>query len=428
MKLKLKNIGMLKEAEVTLNRLSVIAGENDNGKSTIGKIVFCIVKALNKHKEELNASKEHEVQEFFEDFYFTLRTRLNYEIDSKATYIVLKQMELLLRGDVNAETSMQLFDDTRQILLQHNVLSVSDLSFIDEFKQKLIKIVEEPEDQRRVLERAFTKTFVSEFDSQVLFRGADEGCIQVWDDSLKLLELFVDKANKVRIYDDAKPILIRDATFIETPLLLNFFSLLIRSQTQLDNRVSRRRGVPYTTLHTKDLFDKLIEPPAEFQNLVLLELINSVIDGEVSYSRADGDFVYQKEGKRISIKNTASGIKVFGILQILVANEFIDKNTLVIFDEPENHLHPKWQLKLAEILVELANSGVYIIVSSHSPYMIEALERYSKIKGLKDETSFYLAKHNEVENKNQLPEIFALLSEPFEQFRELDKQVLKDEE
>jgi hypothetical protein len=33
-----------------------------------------------------------------------------------------------------------------------------------------------------------------------------------------------------------------------------------------------------------------------------------------------------------------------------------------------------------------------------------------------------------VENKNQLPEIFALLSEPFEQFRELDKQVLKDEE
>ena len=176
------------------------------------------------------------------------------------------------------------------------------------------------------------------------------------------------------------------------------------------------------------MFDKLIEPPAEFQDLDLLELIDSVIDGEVSYSSTDGDFVYQKEGERISIKNTASGIKVFGMLQILVANDFIDKNTLIIFDEPENHLHPNWQLKLAKILVELANSGVFVIVSSHSPYLIEALERYSEVKGLKDETSFYLAKNNEVENKSQLPEIFALLSEPFEQFRELDKQVLKDGE
>ena len=419
---------MLKKAEVTLNRLCVIAGENDNGKSTIGKIVFCIVKALNKHKEELNASKEHEVQEFFQDFYFTLRSHLNDEIDKSARSIVFKQMDLLLREDVNAETSMQLFDDTWQILMQHNVLSMSDLSFIDEFKQKLISIVEEPEDQKRVLERAFTKTFVSEFDSQVLFRGADEGSIQLWDDSLKLLELIVDKGNKVSVYEDAKPILIRDATFIETPLLLNFYSLLIRSQTQLDKRGARRLGVPYTTLHTKDLFDKLIEPPAEFQDLDLLELIASVIDGEVSYSSTDGDFVYQKEGERISIKNTASGIKVFGMLQILVANDFIDKNTLIIFDEPENHLHPNWQLKLAKILVELANSGVFVIVSSHSPYLIEALERYSEVKGLKDETSFYLAKNNEVENKSQLPEIFALLSEPFEQLRELDKQVLKDGE
>ena len=49
MKLVLKNIGMLKDATVTLQPLSVIAGENDNGKSTVGKIMFCIVKAINRY-------------------------------------------------------------------------------------------------------------------------------------------------------------------------------------------------------------------------------------------------------------------------------------------------------------------------------------------------------------------------------------------
>ena len=45
MRLYLKNIGMLKEADVKLDGLTVIAGENDTAKSTVGKILFAILKA-----------------------------------------------------------------------------------------------------------------------------------------------------------------------------------------------------------------------------------------------------------------------------------------------------------------------------------------------------------------------------------------------
>lgn len=50
MKLVLENIGMLVHAELDLKNLSIIAGENDNGKSTIGKVVFCIIKAISRYK------------------------------------------------------------------------------------------------------------------------------------------------------------------------------------------------------------------------------------------------------------------------------------------------------------------------------------------------------------------------------------------
>jgi predicted ATPase len=47
MKLTIKNIGVIKEADIELSGLTVIAGENDSGKSTVGffllNIQFCLL-------------------------------------------------------------------------------------------------------------------------------------------------------------------------------------------------------------------------------------------------------------------------------------------------------------------------------------------------------------------------------------------------
>ena len=42
MELQLKNIGMIKEANVKIDGLTVIAGENDTGKSTVGKALLFV--------------------------------------------------------------------------------------------------------------------------------------------------------------------------------------------------------------------------------------------------------------------------------------------------------------------------------------------------------------------------------------------------
>jgi predicted ATPase len=55
--LTIKNIGMIKQAKIALNGLTVIAGENDTGKSTVGKLMFAIVKALNRFEQDLNEDK-----------------------------------------------------------------------------------------------------------------------------------------------------------------------------------------------------------------------------------------------------------------------------------------------------------------------------------------------------------------------------------
>ena len=47
MELQLRNIGMIKEADIILDGLTLIAGENDTGKSTVGKALYSVVAGLN---------------------------------------------------------------------------------------------------------------------------------------------------------------------------------------------------------------------------------------------------------------------------------------------------------------------------------------------------------------------------------------------
>jgi len=93
---------------------------------------------------------------------------------------------------------------------------------------------------------------------------------------------------------------------------------------------------------------------------------------------------------KIRLENAATGIKSFSLLSILIKKGWVRNNTLLIVDEPEVHLHPIWQVKYVKILLELVKRGVYVLVSTHSPYIIQAIDKFTKAEGLRERTNFYL--------------------------------------
>lgn len=435
MRLVLSNIGMLKSAEINLDKLSVVAGENDNGKSTVGKVVFCIIKAINRYKEDLQESKEFKINERFDRAFFDLRREI-FSFGDEAVE-TLDKIHAIKDAELGLAERLSIIASFIEKLSRKSSVNESDL--LTELRQHhaaINKLLSEPEDIRLSIENALNKVFSSEFDSSVLLSGEKAGFIRLYEKELKLIDIEVSESNKVKLLSDVEPIELKDATFIETPLILNYHDLLIRSRSGLDagKRAIHRLGIPHTTLHTKDLFDKLVEPSIES---LLQETgdedddfdskIRRLLGGSIVYDNKKRDFIFKRKNDEISIKNTAGGIKVFGILQLLSLNGFINKNTVLIFDEPENHLHPKWQLKLARILVELADNGVCILLSSHSPYMIEALKRFSDKKGLESAAGFYFAEDSKIDNRSRLEDIFSVLAEPFDVFRRMDEEVLKDE-
>jgi len=298
MELQLNNIGMIKEANVKLDGLTVIAGENDTGKSTVGKFL-----------------------------YFTLR---------------------------------------------HDLKTKKDLD--------------------------------------TLFKSIFKVNIAKYNTPPSLVEMNNTNFN-------LHPI------FIETPLVWNFTDFF-RDVAQVESQINIKLDYPYLM---KDLNFKLHIKSAS-DGLDIKKQMTDLMGGEFKKDEM-GRYYFDKNGQKIDLVNTATGIKTFGIFQVLSQNNYLNKDTVLILDEPEVHLHPKWQLEMAKVIVELVKNGVKVLVNSHSPYMIEALQRYSEL--VEVNSDFYLAEDGYIKKENDsnsetLAKIFEKLSEPFDVFEEMDSQRMEN--
>ena len=128
----------------------------------------------------------------------------------------------------------------------------------------------------------------------------------------------------------------------------------------------------------------------------IYEKINSVCNGNIVKSRNEG-FGYKNVNteKVLDIRNLSTGLKAFVILKTLLVNGAIEYNGTIILDEPEIHLHPEWQLIFAELIVLIQKEfGMHILVNTHSPYFLNAIEVYSVKHGIDEKCKYYLATIN----------------------------------
>ena len=87
------------------------------------------------------------------------------------------------------------------------------------------------------------------------------------------------------------------------------------------------------------------------------------------------------------------GLKSILLLKTLLKNGSLNNTGLLIFDEPEIHLHPEMQFGLAKILVLIPKIlGIKIILSTHSTDFLSAINYYSNENGLTEVTKYYQLK------------------------------------
>ncbi len=93
-----------------------------------------------------------------------------------------------------------------------------------------------------------------------------------------------------------------------------------------------------------------------------------------------GDVDIKGENGQISVAFSNHNISDIGfgvsqVMPIIVQGLSIMKDELLLLEQPEIHLHPKMQMKMADFLIALADSERNLIVETHSDHIINRIVR-----------------------------------------------------
>ncbi len=136
--------------------------------------------------------------------------------------------------------------------------------------------------------------------------------------------------------------------------------------------------------------EKIISNTKLNEHDVIIEFSNKIKEfglEHVSFSFIDKGAPFDQvfisktfEKTNLPIKYMGSGIEMIYSLLLLEALASLSKeNLIILIDEPELHLHPKLQEKLAEHLFSLSeNSNYQIFITTHSPIFFKTLVNNKK--------------------------------------------------
>lgn len=426
MYLKLKNIGKITEAYIELKGMTVIAGENNTGKSTVSRALFSSFNSLYKYEEEIYNTRYQTVTRAISRFVnneyslieqnFQFNELINDNLKEYINLIILnpeeenfnKQFqgiyELIIRGMTEYDLSENSENDENSDNIKDLQLSIGDALKIS---------------NQDIHNRLTTNIFRNEFDDQVNNLYVDG------DAKIELVikndpTIFSVEKNAVKYIENPK-VLKTQAVYIDDPFVLDDKTNFWFMSRKNDHRSTlKRRLLEDSKSDTIEqiVVDKKIDK--------IFEKLNSVVNGElISDGRRNISYRPKEREESIRMSNISSGLKTFIIIKELLQNGTLEKNGTLILDEPEIHLHPEWQILLAELIVLIQKEfGMHILLTTHSPYFLYAVEVFTARYDLKEQCNYYIAENimNDVVFRNvsgSIDEIYKKLSDPFQKLENL---------
>ena len=373
MKLSIRNVGKLKEADVEINGITVIAGENNTGKSTVSKTLFSLFNGFYNFDKKLLELKSKDITNIFLRFVQNLnRENVNILID--------------ISDKIVKDTSYK-FDRNKLIkLIQENRNFIS-IEYLEEVSEKIFNILNIKDEE--YLENTISYILNNEFDNQINTIWSDdlgEIALKIKENELKLKI----KNNKV-IKIENKINLRSEVIYIDDPFIIdNLNEYKRRDINYLENHKESLETKLFREKNKKTFSEKII---AKNNLQQITEKLKEVINGEIKFYQ--GKWIYKFENNNeLNLKNLSAGLKSFTILKRLVENGNLEEKGIIILDEPEIHLHPEWQLKFAELIVLLQKEfGMHILLTTHSPYFLNAIEVFSERHKIDDKCKYYVAEN-----------------------------------
>lgn len=130
-------------------------------------------------------------------------------------------------------------------------------------------------------------------------------------------------------------------------------------------------------------------------NRVAEQLETELLEGKIEVKRhspeAYPEFLYRPELAKEGLRMSHSSAMVSELAPlVLFLRGIVKQGDLLIIEEPESHLHPGAQTKIAQTLARLVRAGVHVLITTHSNYLLQQignLIREGELRKLGESTS-----------------------------------------
>lgn len=378
MKLFLNNIGKLEPTAIEIDGITIIAGENNTGKSTVGKALFSFFNGFHDIQNQIEKSRISGVNDLL--FRFVRKVLDLRGLDAVSRKIVNDRISdaAELRKLINAASL-------------YNEYSLDEKT-LDELTSRINEILDIEDSE--LLKSVLTNRINAEFNGQVANIFNDDDSRITLEIKSQTLSVTIKDQVVVAVDNPSGISLNTEAVYIDDPFVID--------------DIYRTRLYPNSGYEHKAWLCNKLRKYVSDENIVNEYItkkklenvycsISLAVDGELVHSNNSSGIGYRRKNddKVLDIHNISTGMKTFAIIKMLLMNGTVEENGTIILDEPEIHLHPDWQLVLAETIVLLQNVfGLHILITTHSPYFLRAIQVYSAKHGIADRCRYYFSELN----------------------------------
>lgn len=338
--MKLTNFRKHKNTKITFEEdLTVIVGENDTGKSSLLHAIQIVMRNERvDFSDFLEKEKPIEIEVEIEDKIFAVNAEI---LDSR-----LQQTRILMipaREAIKLRTSLaDLSEDKIKSTAKMFEIRVTSSSRMDTLKANIL--AELSDRSRYANERFAIKSGALPEGKSYFLNGLQ------FENIDKFVSETFFRARQKDLW----------LTSIEGQTLADFIqSKLIEYKVEAEKSISEAGIIDILRQFIPDLRSIEISPTFENKDLA--------VDTSVS--------LVTSEGERQSVSKFGDGTRrrvTLALLQHRARSEA--ESALYFLDEPDTHLHVRAQNELLDALDSIAKSGSQIILTTHSPFMMNSVD------------------------------------------------------
>ena len=378
MELTLSNIGKIhNKTTLKFDGITVLAGENGSGKSTISKALFCMFDSMYDIERKILRDREREIANII------LSSKETKDSHGRWPGLSGQFVNQLMEAYVNKKNVQAIIDEIKMSGIQ-----LAEWTTTEELAHRIEQILLVPKE--KIHERMIIRTLQDKFDGHIAnVNFPEEDCYIRMTVKKKELSITISPNDTLSFQQGIQ--LLKDVIYIDDSYgvekLFGKSGLYYSSGNFLWNGL--RIDMEFDSEENLTAAGELLNEQRVSEIYALMEEMG------IGEMRRDdnGRWLYAARNLRvpIGIENVSSGIKPFLALKHLLEFEKIDRKGVIILDEPEVHLHPKWQEQYAEIIVMMQKIfNLTMLISTHSADFVGFLEYYTKKLGTSQFCHYYL--------------------------------------